>query len=267
MTKSSMRMPIAYVPHGGGPYSFVDFGAPQQEVDAMMAYWRAVGAAPKERPKALLVVSAHWEEDVATVLTAERPPILYDYSGFPPAAYEIQWPAPGAPDIAARVRSLLEGAGFATAEDSARGFDHGTFIPFKRSFPDADIPTLQLSLKVGLDAAEHIAMGRALAPLRDEGVYILGSGMSYHNMGGFRSGSSGAEDFDGWLHRTVAKGETERNAELIAWEKAPSAREVHPREEHLIPLMVCAGAAGDDAGAISFDGHVFGAKVSGVSFG
>jgi aromatic ring-opening dioxygenase catalytic subunit (LigB family) len=261
------RMPVAYVPHGGGPFSFVDFGAHKADVDAMVTHWRAVAAAPNERPKALLVVSAHWEERVPTVMSAPQPPMLYDYYGFPPASYEIQWPAAGDPELAQRVRSLLEEAGISTAEDNTRGFDHGTFIPFKRSFPNAEIPTIQLSLRSDLDASAHIAMGRALRPLRDEGVYILGSGLSYHNMNGFRSGAPGAADFDTWLQKTVTLDEQLRNAALAAWTNAPSARIAHPREEHLLPLMICAGAAGADVGQITFDGSVFGAKVSGVAFG
>lgn len=264
---ASNRMPVAYVPHGGGPFSYVEMGNDRAEVDAMVRYWREVGGAPKERPKSLLVVSAHWEEEVPTVLSAERPPILYDYYGFPDASYEIQWPSPGDPRLADRVRSLLEAAGFETADNSERGFDHGTFIPLKRSFPEANIPTIQLSLKAGLDPTEHIAMGRALRPLRDEGVYILGSGMSYHNLRAFSANAPGAEDFDAWLQKTVARKPADRDEALRDWATAPSARLVHPREEHLIPLMVCAGAAGSDLGTIAFDGRVFGAKISGVAFG
>ena len=130
----------------------------------------------------MVVVSAHWEEPVSTVMTSPRPPLLYDYGGFPPETYRIAWPAPGAPQLAARVRALLEGAGFPTAEDAERGFDHGTFVPLKLAFPEADVPAIQLSLVEGLDPERHLALGRALAPLRDEDVLLVGSGMSYHNM-------------------------------------------------------------------------------------
>src|SRR5262249_18153476 len=152
----------------------------------MAAYLRSIRALPRTPPKALLVISAHWEEPVPTVMTSERPPMLYDYYGFPAASYEITWPAPGHPALAARTRELLGGAGFKTAADAQRGFDHGTFVPLKLAYPAAEVPTVQLSLKAGLDPAEHLAMGRALAPLRDEGVLLLGSGMTYHNMRGFR---------------------------------------------------------------------------------
>jgi aromatic ring-opening dioxygenase catalytic subunit (LigB family) len=167
------------------------------------------------------------------------------------------------------VGRLLTAAGIASGVNETRGFDHGTFVPLGRSFPDADIPTTQLSLKRGLDPREHLALGRALAPLRDEGVFIVGSGMSYHNMRGFGSsqGNLDAEQFDAWLQAVVALPAAERDEQLAAWEQAPAARRVHPREEHFIPLLVVAGAAGNDRGAVPFSGNVFGKRVSAVHFG
>jgi aromatic ring-opening dioxygenase catalytic subunit (LigB family) len=156
------------------------------EVESLAAYLRALPELTKTPPKALLVISAHWEEASPTVMTAARPALLYDYYGFPPESYQLTWPAPGSPELAARVRTLLAAAGFESREDGTRGFDHGTFIPLKLSYPKAEIPTLQLSLKAGLDPEQHLALGRALAPLRDEGVFILGSGMSFHNLRAFR---------------------------------------------------------------------------------
>ena len=175
-----MRMPVAFVPHGGGPWPFVDFGLPKTEIDSLTTYLQRVRDLPKEPPRALLVVSAHWEESSPTVMSSPAPPMLYDYYGFPPAAYELQWPAPGEPKLAARVRELVHGA-----ENSTRGFDHGTFVPLKVAYPEATIPVVQLSLKKNLDAREHLEIGRALAPLRDEGVFILGSGNTFHNMRAF----------------------------------------------------------------------------------
>jgi len=269
MSTNTQRLPVVFLPHGGGPFSYVDMGLPASEVEGLAAYWRSVGNLPATKPKALLVISAHWEERVPTVMTAQQPPIYYDYYNFPSAAYEIKWPAPGSPSLGRRVRHLLGEAGFQTAEDAERGFDHGTFIPLGRAFPNADIPTAQLSLKAGLSPSEHLAMGRALAPLRDEGVFILGSGMSYHNMRAFSSKAADAEaeSFDAWLHKTVALPPSERDASLVRWEAAPSARSVHPREEHLLPLMVVAGAAGDDAAIVPYSGKVFGKRISGVQFG
>ena len=167
------------------------------------------------------------------------------------------------------MQSLLGAAGFETGTDAKRGFDHGTFVPLKLTYPDANVPTVQLSLKTGLDPAEHLAMGRALAPLRDEGVFIVGSGMSYHNMRGFRDPRSKpiSEEFDAWLRETAALDAPARDERLKTWSSAPQARACHPREEHLLPLMVVAGAAGVDRGAIGYSGTVMGTRVSAVHFG
>ena len=263
------RMPVAFVPHGGGPWPFVEMGLDKADVAKLAGYLGSVRDLPETKPLALLVVSAHWEAPRATVMTASRPPILYDYYGFPPASYEIEWPAPGEPKLAARVRELLGGAGFETEADDQRGFDHGTFIPLKLTYPDAEIPTLQVSLLASLDPEKHLAMGRALAPLRDEGVFIIGSGMSYHNMRGFRDprGRLDAETFDAWLRETVPLERASRDRRLSDWTKAPAARAAHPREEHLLPLMVVAGAAGDDLGRIAYSEPFMGVRISGAHFG
>jgi len=269
--RRSRRQPAIYVPHGGGPWPFVDLGSfvSQKDVATMRRYFETLPETLSEPPRALLVISAHWEQAVPTVMTAPHPPMLYDYSGFPAEAYDIQWPAPGDPALAQRVVDLLQAAGIPTAEDDQRGFDHGTFVPFKLSWPKADVPTIQLSLKRGLDPEQHIALGKAIAPLREEGVLILGSGMSYHNMRGFFSGSAhGASvEFDDWLRAASTAPESERNALLARWQDAPRAREVHPREEHLLPLMVIAGAAGQDVGRITFNEDWMRVRISAVQFG
>ncbi len=265
---SATRMPAAFVPHGGGPWPFVDIGMPASEVSELKAYLSALRALPKETPKALLIISAHWEERVPTVMTSEQPPILYDYYGFPASSYSITWPAPGQPQVAARVRTLLGAAGIETAADAKRGFDHGAFIPFKLTYPEADVPALQLSLKAGLDPAEHLAIGRALAPLRDEGVFILGSGMSYHNMGGFRDPHATPDSvtFDAWLRQAMSQEPAERERQLTEWAKAPAARRAHPREEHLMPLLVVAGAAGADRATAAFNGSMVEKRISAFHF-
>jgi aromatic ring-opening dioxygenase catalytic subunit (LigB family) len=266
------RMPAVYLPHGGGPWPFMkeSLGDPA-ELEALAAYLRAVRDVPPKRPAALLVISAHWEEDRPTVMSGERPPLLFDYQGFPPETYRLTWPAPGSPSLAARVRELLGAAGFPTGEDARRGFDHGTFVPLKLTYPEAEIPTLQLSLRRGLDPAEHLAMGRALAPLRDEGVFLIGSGMSYHNMRGFFRPSAQvrgeSERFDRWLNETIALPPEQRDARLSRWIEAPAARQSHPREEHLLPLMVIAGAAGMDRGQTAYQGPLMGVLISGHRFG
>ncbi len=266
---SGDRMPVVFLPHGGGPWPFVDLGMDKGELDELAGYLRSVKSVPRTPPRALLVVSAHWEESVPTLMTAARPPMLYDYYGFPPESYRITWPAPGAPELAARVQSLLGSAGFPSAVDAQRGFDHGTFVPLKLAWPDADVPTLQLSLQRGLDPKRHLELGRALAPLRDEGVFIVGSGMTFHNMRAFwdPAAGAGALAFDRWLQETVALPATERDERLAHWSAAPSARFAHPREEHLLPLMVAAGAAGVDAGRCAFVGACFGKQISAYHFG
>jgi aromatic ring-opening dioxygenase catalytic subunit (LigB family) len=262
-------MPVAYVPHGGGPWPFVKtgIGAPEEQ-EALATYLRGVSALPPSKPEALLVISAHWEAPVPTVMSAAHPPMLYDYYGFPPESYSITWPAPGHPAVAARVRAVLGEAGFSTAADDARGFDHGTFVPLKLAYPEADVPTVQLSLKQGLDPEEHLAIGRALAPLREEGVFVVGSGMSYHNLRAFGPPAApAAEAFDTWLREAATEEPGERDRRLADWARAPSARQAHPREEHLMPLMVVAGAAGGDRGRCAYDGTILGLRVSAYSYG
>ena len=265
----SQRMPVVFVPHGGGPWPFVDSGIGSRiELDALAAYLRSLAGLPTAAPRALLVISAHWEEAVPTLMTHPHPPMLYDYYGFPPESYEITWPAPGEPALASRVSRLLTDAGFRTASDPERGFDHGTFVPLKLAYPNAEVPTLQLSLKRGLDPEEHLAIGRALAPLRDEGVFIIGSGMTYHNLRAFGpSYAPVAESFDGWLRELSSLEPAERDRRLVNWQTAPGARQAHPREEHLLPLMVVAGAAGADRAKIPYNGTILGLRLSAYQFG
>lgn len=261
-------MPVVFVPHGGGPWPFIkDPPGRPDELNELARYLRSLPSVPQETPRALLIVSGHWEESVPTVMTAERPPMLYDYYGFPPESYTVTWPAPGDPQLAARVRGLLESAGFKTGEDSRRGFDHGTFVPLKLAFPEADVPAIQLSLKRGLNPEEHLAIGRALMPLRNEGVFIIGSGMTFHNLRAFSPQAAPvAEAFDAWLRETAALEEEKRNERLVHWSEAPGARLAHPREEHLLPLMVVAGAAGKDRGVVAYNGTIVNLRLSAYHF-
>ena len=260
---------MVFVPHGGGPWPFVEMGFPREDIERLANYLRSVRSVPPRRPRALLVVSAHWEESVPTVMTADYPPMLYDYYGFPPESYAITWPAPGAPHLASRVGELLNAAGIANAADSTRGYDHGTFIPLKLTYPEADLPAIQLSLTSGLDPARHIALGRALEPLRDEEVFIIASGMTFHNLRAFRDPRAApvAETFDGWLRETMTLDPGARNERLAHWDSAPAARAAHPREEHLIPLMVASGAAGDGRAGVAFNDTFTGLRVSAYHFG
>lgn len=264
------RQPTLYIPHGGGPCFFMEWTTgPRDTWDNIAAYLRGIAGTLPEKPKALLVVSAHWEEDVPTVTTAESPKLVYDYYGFPPHTYELTWPAPGAPALAKRVLALLGAAGIAAREDATRGFDHGVFVPLKVAFPEAEIPTVQLSLSKSLDPKEHLAIGRALAPLRDEGVLVIGSGLSYHDIRGLMTGrgKDDAARFDAWLAEAIAKSPPDRDRALEAWKSAPAARQAHPREEHLIPLMVAAGAGGEDHGKRVLRDEPLGIAVSAVQFG
>lgn len=233
------------------------------------AYLRASAGTLAEPPQALVVVSGHWQEAEPTVNAGANPSLLFDYGGFPDYTYELTWPAPGNPALAHRVRELLTAAGLRSASEQARGWDHGVFVPLKVMIPAATIPLVQLSLQRGLDPAAHLAIGRALKPLRSEGVLILGSGQSYHNMRGFSGAlvpDPAADAFDAWLRASMVD-ETARDTALIHWESAPGARDAQPQEDHLLPLMVAAGAASGEPGSVHFHGHVLGKPVSGFRFG
>jgi aromatic ring-opening dioxygenase catalytic subunit (LigB family) len=221
------------------------------------------------RPKAIVVISGHWIESQFTVTSGEQPSLIYDYHGFPPHTYELTYPAPGDPALAQRIVDLLMTAGIPAGKDPQRGFDHGVFIPFKLIYPDADIPVVQLSMKKGLDPAEHLRAGQALQGLRDEGVLIVGSGMSFHNMRGYNAAFTEASiRFDDWLTDTLeAPSAEQRDALLTEWEKAPDARKTQPHPDHLLPLMVAAGAAGQDIGRKIFEDKVMDVIVSGYAFG
>jgi aromatic ring-opening dioxygenase catalytic subunit (LigB family) len=266
-----MRQPTIFLPHGGGPCFFME--PPPDEPTrwlAMADYLRRLPDSLPARPKALLVISAHWEMPRPTLLTGANPDLLFDYYNFPPHTYRLTYPAPGAPDLAVKVRSLLADAGIDSDADPERGYDHGIFVPLKVSFPAADIPILQLSLQLSLDPAFHIRVGRALAPLRDENILIIGSGLSFHNLRLLADPVAIApgQAFDQWLTDVLCEGPVEQREErLVRWEEAPSARMVHPREEHLLPLMVAAGAAAGEPGHHAFAGTLFGKPVSGFSFG
>jgi aromatic ring-opening dioxygenase catalytic subunit (LigB family) len=266
-----MRMPSLYITHGGGPCFWMEFGPPfgPHAFDKLRTYLAGLISSLSERPEAILVISGHWEEFQPTVSTNAKPGMLFDYHGFPPHTYQLSYPAPGSPDLAARVQTLLRQADIACGTDDKRGFDHGVFVPQLIIDPKAEIPVVMLSMRHDLDPAAHLAMGKALEPLRDEGVLILGSGSSYHNLRQFFDGDSRAAiAFDDWLTETVSRPDaSERNARLRDWSQAPGARASHPREDHLIPLMVAAGAAGKDIGRRSWHDQLGGKAVSCFAFG
>lgn len=262
------KLPTFFIPHGGGPCFFMDWNPPETW-KKMGAFLSGIGAALGVTPKAIVVISGHWEQPEFSVTGSPHPALIYDYQGFPPQTYQLRYDAPGSPALAQQITDLLSQAGLAARVDPTRGFDHGVFIPFKLVYPHADIPIVQLSLKLGLDPSVHIQTGRALPSLREQGVLIVGSGMSYHNLRGFGDQFGPASDeFDEWLTGTVCAPDAEsRNGRLKQWQTAPHARLAHPREEHLLPLMVASGAAGEDLGRRIFNDRVMGVSVSAYQFG
>ncbi len=262
------RLPTYYLSHGGGPWPWLLDQMPGV-FDALNRFLTALPDQWPEKPRAVLVVSGHWEEDGFTVMSGAHPPMVYDYSGFPAFTYAIQYKAPGSPVVAERIGALLSASGLQSGTDAVRGFDHGTFSILYPMYPDADVPVLQLSMKRGYDPEEHLKLGRALAPLRDEGVVIIGSGSSYHNLRRFTNAPAESSAFDGWLQNalTAQKDET-RNTALRTWLDAPYARFAHPQEDHLIPLMVAVGAAEHEKG-IRIYNEMFmgGAMISSFRFG
>ena len=252
------RMPTYFISHGGGPWPWMpDWRAMFAKLEA--SFVQMVQDLP-ERPKAILMISGHWEDDSFAVMSSPRPPMVYDYRGFPPHTFEVVYPAPGAPDLARRTADLIASAGLPVRLDPDQGYDHGTFVPAYVMYPAADVPLFQVSLRKGYSPAEHFALGRALAPLRDEGVLIVGSGLSYHNLALFGPGArEPSEAFDAWLAGTMAKPPAERTERLIHWEQAPYARVCHKEEDHLVPLFAALGAAeGDVAQMVYHDTGLFG---------
>jgi aromatic ring-opening dioxygenase catalytic subunit (LigB family) len=265
---SSNRFPTLFVSHGGGPWPFVD-GMREMFARTAEAFRALPGRLPA-KPKAALVITGHWEAPAFSVSTSPKPPMDYDYSGFPEHTYHLQYPANGSPALAARVSELLAGGGIACQQDPARGFDHGTFVPLGLMYPEADVPIVLLSMKSGYDAAEHIRVGEMLQPLRDEGILILGSGLTYHNMRGFGNPASTtvASAFERYLNEAVTQPDAaQRKQMLVNWQQAPGARQAHPREDHLIPLMVVVGAAGADHGERIFMDNVLAVDMASYQFG
>ncbi len=273
MTASSKRQPAIFLPHGGGPCFFMDWTwGPADTWHATQRFLESLAGSLPETPKALLVVSGHWEEPAFTASAAAAPGLIFDYSGFPAETYRLKWPAPGDPELAGRVADLLKQAGLPSALTPDRGYDHGVFVPLKVAFPQANIPVVTLSLAASpngeFDPAMHIAAGRALAPLRDEGVLIVGSGMSFHNLRAYLrpETSEAARAFDAWLTGAVESAAPQRGAQFARWAGAPYARFSHPREEHLVPLFVTAGAGGEAAGKRIFNDEPMGAAISAYRF-
>jgi aromatic ring-opening dioxygenase catalytic subunit (LigB family) len=253
MQAMTKRQPTFFLSHGGGPWPWLD-GDFRRDFDWLEASLRALPAQLPHPPRAVLAVSGHWEAPGFAVSAAAQPGMVYDYYGFPEHTYHISYPAPGSPEVAEEVVACGRAAGIPIAIDPARGFDHGTFSMLQPMYPAADVPVVSLSLRHDLDPAAHLALGRALAPLRDRGVVIIGSGLSWHNLRMFDArAAQPSAVFDQWLRQTLANPDPDaRAAGLCAWDRAPAARLAHPREDHLIPLMVAVGAAGDDPATVIY---------------
>ncbi len=260
-------MPVLYVPHGGGPMPLLG-EANHRELTAFLQ-----GLAPQlPAPKAILMISAHWEESIANVSSAANPKMLYDYYSFPPESYKFQYPAPGEPELASQIIRRLGEKGIPARLNPERDYDHGTFVPLMLMYPAANIPVVQLSLLGSLNPQAHIDLGKAIAALREQGVLIVGSGMSFHNMQAFFSGNPSvterSQSFAQWLSDTLtseALSPAMREQRLVDWKGAPEARFSHPREEHLLPLHVCFGAAmaSSPNAEINFSGLLFNTRIVG----
>jgi 4,5-DOPA dioxygenase extradiol len=259
----SDRMPTLFLSHGS-PMHAVEPGAAGRA-------WAELGRA-LPRPRAVLMVSAHWETAAPMLSGSARPETIHDFGGFPPELYRLTYPAPGAPELATRSVALLEAAGIAAGVDGSRALDHGAWVPLRWMYPDADVPVVQLSVQPRLGTAHHLRLGRALAPLTAEGVLIVGSGHTTHNLRDWMAHARRPEPlpyvkaFSNWLADTLAAHDTEA---LVAYrERAPDAQRAHPTDEHFLPLFVAYGAAGGAPrpervvdgylnGALSMDSYLF----------
>lgn len=259
------RLPTLFVSHGSPTFAL----EPGQAGPKLQALGRSLPA-----PRAVLVVSPHWMTRGVTVGLSAQPATVHDFGGFPQPLYELQYPAPGHAALAQRTLQLLADAGWPVRPDPQRGLDHGAWVPLRYLFPDAGVPVFQVSLPVGLDESAAFALGQALAPLRDEGVLIVGSGSLTHNLYEFRAGQTEAAayaiEFVAWVREVVRTGDSARLQHTMA--QAPHADRAHPTTEHLLPLMVAAGAAGAGStgdvidggiahGVLSMDAFVFGAAT------
>jgi len=260
-----MRQPALFIPHGGGPCFFMP--DPAGNWTGLESFLRSLPDALPQTPKAILVVSGHWETPGFAFTGAPAPSLIYDYNGFPPDTYTLRYDPPGDPQLAAQATALLRGAGLTAQVDPSRGLDHGVFVPMKVAFPKATIPMVEMSVDKSLDPGLHLQAGRALAPLRDENVLIVGSGMSFHNMRGYGDPrfTAPSDAFNEWLTSAVQAAPKQRAGALAQWASAPAGRISHPREEHLIPLMVAAGAS-TEAGTCIYNQHVLKTALSAYSF-
>ncbi|GAB3646993.1 dioxygenase family protein [Ramlibacter alkalitolerans] len=261
------RTPVLFISHGAPTFALEPGRLGPQLVTAGEAL---------PRPKAVLVVSPHWITAGVRVATTAAPQTVHDFGGFDRALYRIQYPAPGHPPLAARAIEVLRAAGWHAEADARQGLDHGAWVPIRFLYPGADVPVFQVSLPATLSARQAYALGEALAPLRDEGVLIVGSGSMTHNLYEFRLSGDGheaqyAREFADWVREAVEARDDTRLVEAL--EIAPHAQRAHPTPEHFLPLLVAAGAAARDSevetlqggityGVLSMDSYLFGARIT-----
>lgn len=253
---------VIYFSHGGGPLPIL--GDPSH--NEMISFMKKL---PEEliKPDAILVISAHWEEEVPTIIGNNKPSLFYDYYGFPKEAYDVKYSLPGNVEFAKQIKEVLESHKIQVEIDGKRGLDHGVFIPLLMMYPEADIPVTQISLIKGLAPEKHLSIGKFLSKLLKENMLVIGSGFSFHNMKAFDWTGKNITDeknneFQDWLIEVCTEEYSQKNREdkLQNWEKAPNARYCHPREEHLIPLHVCCGIAGGK-GKVIFDNYILGKRA------
>ncbi|MEN9882964.1 MAG: hypothetical protein RLZZ420_181 [Bacteroidota bacterium] len=265
----SVRMPTWFIPHGAGPCFFMDWN-PSDTWDKTGKFLKELPLTLPTKPRAILMISAHWMQSTISLTGAQNPELIYDYHGFPSHTYDLQYPAKGDPALAQEIIETLLSSQIKAKIDASRGFDHGMFIPMLLMFPKADIPVIQLSLHNNLDPKTHFNLGVALEKFRDQGVLMIGSGMSFHNMRGYGQPAFGpiSDEFDEWLGKVVESDPVKRNQDLIDWTHGPSARLCHPpgQEEHLLPLMVVAGAASKEKGYKVFTDRVLETSISAFVF-
>lgn len=259
-------LPTYFLSHGGGPWPWLPERATTYE--KLEKSLHRVRDEITGGLKAILMVSGHWEEQQGfAVMSSANPPMLYDYSGFPEHTYSVEYPSPGAPELAKKIHAHLAAKGYSTWLDGERGYDHGVFTIAYCMYPQADVPILQLSIRSDYDPQAHMQLGRDLAYLRNEGVVIIGSGLSYHNLRNLRYQEIAKVEsagFDQWLHEVLTGSDfASRASDIINWKQAPFARDAHPEEDHLIPLMVALGAAeAETATRIYHQDDFFGATTA-----
>src|SRR6516164_2176854 len=266
-----IRLPTFYLSHGGGPWPYMT-GESHQHFAALESALKQLPEQLPMKPRAILMISGHWEEPDFAVMSSAWPPMVYDYGGFPEELYHIRYPAPGSPELARQVHSLIQKAGLPSRLDSVRGFDHGTYSLLAVTHPDAAIPVVQVSIRCDYNPESHMKLGRALAPVRQQGILIIGSGSSYDNLRGMMSVRLNSTEkhsakFDAWLSETLVHcSPTERSARLLEWHRAPFARAVHPQEDHFVPLHVAVGTAEREPGKVVYQEDKFFGNITMSSY-